>query len=78
MELKLTSVREEKIQEYLEKLRNYFKITQVQGAVSPYYIIELCYITDISLIIDTLKYGVVIEEGVLAPLNLTIYDDYME
>lgn len=78
MKLKLTSANEENLQEYIKKLSLYFTIEKINGNNFEYYTIELDEIEDIANIIECIGYRVIIEDGILAPLNLIIYDDYID
>lgn len=78
MKLKLTSANEENLQEYIKRLSSSFTIEKQNINNFEYYTIELDRIEDIVNIIECIEYRVVIEDGILFPLNLIIYDDYID
>lgn len=79
MKFEITSMNNENLQGYLQKLGQVFRVEAVNIDDHIYHTIELNSLSDLAIVMSIVGTSVLLEDDHLYfPLALVIYDDYME
>lgn len=79
MKFEITSMNNENLQGYLQKLGQVFRVEAVNIDDYIHYTIELNSLSDLAVVMSMVGASVLVEDDHLHfPLAITIYDDYME